>query len=55
MKQQNLYLMCGVPGSGKTTWVKRQMMQANGASSRHISRDTIRFNVITDEDDYFAK
>lgn len=31
------------------------MLQANGASSRHISRDAIRFNVITDEDDYFAK
>ena len=46
--------MCGVPGAGKTTWVKGQIAKATG-ECRHISRDSIRFSLLSDEDDYFAK
>lgn len=46
--------MCGVPGSGKTTWVKNQIAKATG-ECRHVSRDCIRFSLLSDEDDYFAK
>jgi predicted kinase len=43
--------MCGLPGSGKSTWVKDRISQYGG---KHISRDEIRFSMLNDEDDYFA-
>jgi 2',3'-cyclic-nucleotide 3'-phosphodiesterase len=42
-----LFLMCGIPGSGKSTWLTTQ----NGVI---ISRDAIRFALLKDEEDYFA-
>ena len=53
MKQKTLYLMCGCPGSGKTTLVKKMMEQLPNCC--HISRDEIRFSLLNDDDDYFAK
>lgn len=50
---KTLYLLCGIPGSGKTTWVKNQ--QEHLDNSIHISRDEIRFSLLKDNDDYFAK
>ena len=51
-KQKNLYLLCGIPGSGKTTWVLRNIKQNGGI---HVSRDAVRFSMISDEDEYFSK
>lgn len=45
-----LYVMCGPPASGKTTWVKEHLTQ----SGIHISRDEIRFSMLKDEDEYFV-
>ena len=45
-----LYLLCGAPGCGKSTWAK-QMAQ----NAIHVSRDKIRFNLLNDNDDYFDK
>ena len=45
-----LYLLCGAPGCGKSTWAK-QMAQ----NAIHVSRDMIRFNLLNDNDDYFDK
>jgi predicted kinase len=46
-----LYMMCGVPGSGKSTWVKNHIPK----TAAHISRDTIRFSKLKVNDDYFSK
>lgn len=51
MKQKNLFLMCGTPGSGKTTFIKNRL---NAEHDIHISRDEIRFSLLKDGEDYFA-
>ena len=49
MKQKTLYLMCGVPGSGKTFWAK---YFCNNAV--HVSRDVIRFSIVKPDEEYFS-
>ena len=44
-----VWLLCGVPGSGKSTWANNQQ---NGLV---ISRDNIRFSFLQLNDTYFAK
>jgi predicted kinase len=51
MKQKRLWLTSGVPGSGKSTWVKNKLMRDGGI---WISRDEIRFSLLEDNEDYFA-
>ena len=41
--------MTGPAGCGKTTWIKQNLPDA-----KVISRDTIRFALLGDKDDYFA-
>lgn len=48
--KKTLYIMCGAPGSGKTTWVKEH---AERGTSAHISRDRIRFSMLGEKDSYF--
>lgn len=45
-----LKVMCGVPGSGKTTWAKK-----NGNADVYISRDEIRYKLLGDSEGYFSK
>ena len=47
-----LYIMCGAPGTGKTYYAKKHMMQ--GPGWRHISRDEVRFEIIKDDEEYFS-
>lgn len=49
---KNLYILCGIPGSGKSTWVQKQLEQRPGV---WCSRDKVRFGIITDKDAYFSK
>ena len=49
--KKHLYLMMGVPGSGKSTYVKNILKDGD----IYISRDEIRYSLLTEEDDYFAK
>ena len=46
-----LYLLVGIPGSGKSTWMRDHV----GDDDAIISRDSIRFQLLSDEDEYFAR
>ena len=46
-----LVLMCGAPGSGKTTIAKKLMCN----NDLYISRDEIRYSMISNEYEYFSK
>ena len=48
---KELVLMMGVPGSGKSTYARNVLKYGD----IYISRDEIRYSILTDEDDYFAK
>ncbi len=54
MKRKNLYLMCGIPGSGKSTFCN-EMISKSDRKAEYISRDVIRFSYLKDGDDYFSK
>lgn len=45
----NLWMTCGLPGSGKSTWAK-----ANLKKCVYISRDEIRFGLVDEDEDYFS-
>lgn len=45
----HLYVLCGCPGSGKTTWAHNHLRY-----DTYVSRDEIRFNMLQDNDNYFA-
>ena len=49
-----LYIMCGAPGSGKTYFAKNHLMK-NDENLYYVSRDEVRYSIITDEDEYFSK
>lgn len=46
----DLYLVCGIPGSGKSTWLKNHVKPGNVV----ISRDKIRFSLLQEGENYFA-
>ena len=52
MKDKTLYIMCGIPGSGKTYMAKHFLMRGSGW--RYISRDEIRLDFLGDDEEYFA-
>lgn len=44
-----IYVLCGIPGAGKSTWAEQHLRE-----KPIVSRDAIRFNLIEDEEDYFS-
>ena len=50
MKSKTLWLIVGVPGSGKSTFLANQVNKPN---TKIISRDAIRFKLLGDGDAYF--
>ena len=51
MKRKKVWILSGVPGSGKTTWARKQIQNYGGV---HCSRDEVRFSLLKDNEDYFA-
>lgn len=51
MKQKNLWILSGIPGSGKSTWLKNRWPQCGCV----VSRDALRFQMLNDDESYFAK
>ena len=50
-KQQTVFIMCGPPAVGKSTWTIKQMAPQTDV---WISRDNIRFMLLQDGEEYFA-
>ena len=48
---KELVLMMGVPGSGKSTYARNIIKTGD----IYISRDEIRYSMLAEDDDYFAK
>ena len=48
--KNKLYIMSGCPGSGKTTYAKSHFPNA-----LYVSRDDIRFNLVSEDEEYFSK
>lgn len=46
-----LYLMCGVPGCGKSTWINKNKIDSDVV----VSRDVVRFSLVKENEDYFSK
>lgn len=44
-----LYVMVGIPGSGKSTWAKANLHNAD-----YISRDVVRMSIVKDNEDLFS-
>jgi predicted kinase len=45
--------MVGAPGSGKSSWANEAVKYYSDANI--VSRDKVRFSMITEKDDYFSK
>ena len=50
--KKKIYLMCGVPASGKSTFVQQNM---NPVTDVWCSRDQVRFSMVSEDEEYFAK
>lgn len=53
-KSKKLFLMSGIPGSGKSTWAENHL-SAFGNDANIVSRDKIRFSLLEEKDTYFGK
>lgn len=52
----NLYVVCGAPGLGKSTWVQTHLAIFNDIrKTRWVSRDAIRFSLVGEDESYFSR
>jgi predicted kinase len=50
-----IVMACGCPGCGKTTWIKSYIEDHPEEQCIHISRDEIRFGMVSEDEEYFSK
>lgn len=50
--KNKLYVMIGCPGSGKSTYAKKYLINDN---TEYISRDEVRFSLLQDGESYFSR
>lgn len=53
MNNMILYILCGIPGCGKSTWALNFLPKLS-AGSGYVSRDEIRFSMLKNDEDYFT-
>lgn len=55
MRKPVLYMLCGIPASGKTTWATNFIKEHRGEQNiSYISRDSIRFELVDPQEEYFS-
>lgn len=50
MKLKKVFLLCGIPASGKSTWIRSQLIPG----AEWISRDNVRFAIVSENEEYFS-
>lgn len=50
MEKRKFYVMCGLPGSGKSTWARKHFADKLPI----VSRDEVRFKLVREDEDYFS-
>ena len=57
MKQKTVYLMAGIPASGKSTFIQKEMdvYEKAGQNCIWCSRDNVRFSMVGENEEYFSK
>ena len=50
MKQKKVYILSGIPGSGKSTWARNNIIPG----AEWISRDNVRFAIVREDEEYFS-
>ena len=51
MEQKKVWLLSGLPGSGKSTWAHQKIVENGGV---WCSRDEVRFSIVKEDEEYFS-
>ena len=51
MKPKTIWLLSGLPGSGKSTWARQKITENGGV---WCSRDEVRFSIVKEDEEYFS-
>lgn len=49
--KNRLFILMGIPGSGKSTWCKKNLKPED----LYVSRDEVRFSMVQEDEEYFSK